>query len=136
MPIVNCEQCGQEIDETQVGRGVHGTVERVVRPGHRFGGIRGADTAAGARVAVEARFADRPNVLEATMSLEEWEAVNTEALERVRAEKPKPGLLKGMVERGLAAARAEVVRAIEEGKRELARPPRVGDAERVPGAAE
>ena len=105
-----CPHCGRALVGDEADPKLHRTVERVVRPGHKYG-----HAAAGARVTVERRETEHPSVVSATMSLTEAADAAKAARAKTKAP-PPPNRLKEMVERGQAGAEAATRQAIERGR--------------------
>ena len=116
-----CPNCGKRLVGAEADAKLHRTVERIVRPGQRYG-IVAANVAPetpgmpGTRVRVEAREVGHPSVQAATMS--PAEAKDFESRIRARQSKAaQPGALKAAVEAAFAASQAEVRMLIDRGKR-------------------
>lgn len=122
-----CKNCGCIVD----GFGaVHGTVERVVRPGEGYGY---PPARAGERVVVKCHEAEHPSVQSATMSVEEWDAL--QQARTVPADPSAKGAVTLAVERDLASTQAAVRDSIERGRQTAdeetdkpRKPPRVRSA--------
>lgn len=127
-PNVFCPTCGHRREGAESDPALHVTVERVVRKGQRYGAAKG-----GSSVQVEARHADHPSIVAATMSVDEALAELAEA-DRLRAAKaaPPPGRLKERVQIAFAAARAGVLAQIERNRASAAE--RAGDVPAAPPA--
>lgn len=122
-----CPTCGQPRPRTDADRELHRTVERVVRAGHLFGGVRG-----GGVVLVEERHAVHPSVASATISPREAAALERAARARAAAARPASTQLKDMVDRALAGSQAEVRNAIERGRAREVAAVASADQERAP----